>query len=84
MVSEDGEPIIIDFGLSGNSDPNGGTPGYIAPDCPKHEKRVFDLEEQKSADCWMLGKIVYEIIHKKRTEKEQAEWQYAGFSKIEL
>ena len=45
MVSEDGEPIIIDFGLSGGRDPNGGTPGYIAPEGPQHKKRFFDLEE---------------------------------------
>ena len=62
---------ICDFGLSGCPDSICGTPGYVAPEAKDRENRSFSLDQQKKADCWVMGKIIYEVLMNKVTEEDQ-------------
>ena len=62
---------ICDFGLSGCPDSVCGTPGYVAPEALDPKNRSFSLDQQKKADCWVMGKIIFEVLMNKVTEEDQ-------------
>ena len=57
--NEDLRVVIMDFGLAGTvavDSPEGGTPGYMAPELSKGEKA------SRASDMYSLGVILYEIV----------------------
>ena len=57
--NEDLRVVIMDFGLAGTlavDSPEGGTPGYMAPELSNGEKA------SRASDMYSLGVILYEIV----------------------
>ena len=62
LMSNEGEPLIADFGLAfapnAHSDPEGGTPRYMSPEQIRNEtKRVGP-----SSDIFSVGILLYEML----------------------
>ena len=66
MVSEDGSPVVLDFGLARadegeepltRSDDVFGTPAYVSPEQVRGGRRV-----DRRADVWALGVVLYECL----------------------
>ena len=63
LISEDGHPLIADFGLArrveaaSNEEFVAGTPGYMAP-----EQGVAGYVLSEETDVWSLGAILHELL----------------------
>ena len=36
------------------------------------------------ADCWVMGKIIFEVVQRKMTDDEQDQWAFEGLRPLEL
>ena len=79
LITSDCQVKICDFGLAGSPDAAGGTPGYKAPEAMDPKVRSLNLNNQKKADCWAMGKIIFEVISRKVTEDHQEDWAFEVF-----
>ncbi len=72
MITPDGDPVILDFGLARHTEQEGvsltrtgdvfGTPAYMAPEQLASEHRSVDPR----ADVWALGVTMYECLTGRR------------------
>ncbi|MCC7171677.1 MAG: protein kinase [Planctomycetes bacterium] len=69
LLSEDGKPVVVDFGLARQQQSDVlttigrsvGTPAYMAPEAV-HGERTLD----RRVDVWALGVILYELLTLRR------------------
>lgn len=70
MVTPDGEPVILDFGLASDAESASltatgdrcGTPAYMAPEQVRGDRAAID----RRADVWALGIVAYECLTLRR------------------
>ena len=83
LVDDECEVKICDFGLAGCPDSTCGTPGYVAPEAQGRGNCSFSLDQQKKADCWVMGKIIFEVVRRKMIDHDQNQWSFEGLHTAE-
>lgn len=69
LLSEDGKPVVVDFGLARSQQSDVlttlgravGTPAYMAPELVRGERQL-----DRRVDVWALGVILYELLTLRR------------------